>query len=76
MNRAQLYKTVGLLLLFSFAAQAATAVIMLLKIRVPHMQAVFQVHQYNGLLMVILALMHVILNWGWIKANVLKIKGV
>jgi len=74
MGRMTLYKTVGLVLLCSFAVQATTAVIILMKIRVPHVQMVFKIHEYNGLFMVIFAVTHIILNWGWLKANVFGIK--
>jgi hypothetical protein len=69
MKPAGFYKTVGAVLLVSFTVQAVTAIIMLLHIRVPHVQLVFQVHEYNGLFMVIVAATHIVLNWGWLKAN-------
>ena len=74
MSKGQLYKTVGVVLLFSLFVQALTAVIMFLHIRVPHVQLVFKVHTYNGMFMFIVAGTHIVLNWGWIKANFLKKK--
>ena len=72
MNRAQLYKTVGAMLLLSFLVQALTAIIIVLRIKVPHTQLVFEIHEYNGMLMIVVAAMHVVLNWGWLKANFFK----
>jgi len=58
--------------LLSFLVQALTAIIIVLRIKVPHMQLVFEVHEYNGMLMIVAAAMHVVLNWGWLKANFFK----
>jgi len=65
-------RVVNMALLFSFILQAVTSIVMLLKIKLPHLQLVFEVHEYNGLLMIIAASMHIALNWGWIKANFFK----
>lgn len=73
MNK-RLYNTVGLALLCSFTIQAFTAVIIVLRIRVPHVQTVFKVHEYNGMLMIAIAVSHIILNWGWMKASLFKKK--
>ena len=72
MSRVQLYKAVGAILLLSFLVQAVTAIIIVLRIKVPHTQMIFEIHEYNGMFMIIVASMHVVLNWGWIKANFFK----
>jgi hypothetical protein len=30
---------------------------------------VFEVHELNGVLFIALVLTHIVLNWGWVKAN-------
>jgi succinate dehydrogenase/fumarate reductase cytochrome b subunit len=34
----------------------------------------FDLHRINGAILLITALVHLILNWTWIKTNVLKLK--
>jgi hypothetical protein len=36
------------------------------------MQTIFEVHEHNGVLLIALAIIHIVLNWGWIKTNFLK----
>ena len=35
-------------------------------------QTVFEAHEHNGVLLVALAVTHLTLNWGWVKANYFK----
>lgn len=72
MNRMRLLKTINLLLFISFLMQGVSSIIIFFRIKVPHTRAVFEFHEYNGLALVTLALIHITLNWGWIKANFLK----
>ena len=72
MNKFVALRIVNMVLFFSFMLQVITSVIILLKIRLPYTQLVFEVHEYNGLLMIIAAATHITLNWGWIKANFFK----
>ncbi len=72
MNKMSALRVVNAALLFSFILQAATSIIIFMKMKVPHRELVFETHEYNGLFMIILAATHIALNWGWIKANFLK----
>ena len=65
-------RVVNIALLFSFILQAITSVIIVLKIRVPYRELVFETHEYNGIFMIIAAATHIVLNWGWMKANFFK----
>lgn len=49
--------------------QAVTAGIIILRLRVPHTRMVFELHELNGVLFIAVALTHIVLNWGWVKAN-------
>ncbi|MDD5439081.1 MAG: DUF4405 domain-containing protein [Candidatus Omnitrophica bacterium] len=71
MNKMKLLKIVNLCLLLSFVVQAGTGIIIYLKIRLPFRPAIFEVHTYNGLLVILLALIHLTLNWGWIRSSYL-----
>lgn len=76
MDKVKLLRIVNPILFISFMVQAATASVMVLHIRVPHLRSIMELHEYNGILMVILVAIHVTLNWGWIRANFFKkIKG-
>ena len=71
MNKFGFLKIVNPLLALSFLVQAVTVVFMLLG-QGPAWK--IKVHVFNGLAFLLLALLHIILNWGWIKANILKSK--
>ena len=60
--------TVNLVLLISFTIQAVAGVALFFY---PGPEALVQVHRYNGLAFVVLALLHTWYNRGWIRANFL-----
>lgn len=72
MNKILTLRVVNMVLFFSFVLQVITSIIIFFKIRLPNMEAIFEFHEYNGLLMILLALVHITLNWGWIRANFFK----
>jgi len=72
MNKAVALRIVNMALLFSFTIQAVTGIIMSLGIKTHHARLIFEIHEHNGLLMIIIVAMHIALNWGWIRANFLK----
>ena len=72
MDKVKLLRIVNPILFISFIVQATTASIMVLRIRVPHLRSILELHEYNGILMIILVAIHVTLNWGWIRANFFK----
>ena len=72
MNKAVALRIVNMTLFFSFVTQVITSIIILLRIKIPHTQLTFEIHEYNGLFMLIIAVVHITLNWGWIKANFFK----
>ena len=74
MNKAAHMRPVNLILAISFVMQAITSLIIFFHIKVPRRWGIFDIHVYNGLLMLCLALIHLWLNWGWIKANYFKAK--
>jgi hypothetical protein len=56
-------------LIVSFVAQAVTGAIMLMRIKAPAMQFVFEFHEHNGLFLIAAVAAHVTLNRGWIRQN-------
>ena len=72
MNKMLALRAVNIILFFSFILQVITSVIIFFKIRLPYRELVFEVHEYNGLFMIIVAVIHITLNWGWINANFFK----
>ncbi len=71
MNKIKLLKLVNPVLGISFLLQAISAVTMVLG-KAPRW--LYKLHIINGLIFIIIAIVHVTLNWGWIKANILKKK--
>ena len=72
MNKAGALRIVNAALFFSFVLQVITSIIILLRIKLPNAQLVFEVHEYNGIFMIMMVATHITLNWGWIKANFFK----
>ena len=72
MNKAVALRIVNTVLFFSFILQAFTSIIILLRLKTHYARLIFEVHEYNGIFMIIIAATHIILNWGWIKANFFK----
>jgi hypothetical protein len=71
-NKAIALRIVNMTLFFSFTIQVITSVLILLRIKTHYTQAIFEIHEYNGVFMIIVAATHITLNWGWIKANFFK----
>ncbi|MFA5146735.1 MAG: hypothetical protein WC515_05135 [Candidatus Omnitrophota bacterium] len=69
MNKPGLLKAVNTALFLSALVQASTGLVFLLHIKTPYIKELFEVHEYNGALLVLLICAHITLNWGWIKAN-------
>jgi hypothetical protein len=71
MKKAKVLKVVNLLLFIVFVFQASTGI--------GHSyidDGLFSViHKTGGLLLLVFAVTHLVLNWGWIKQNYLKVKG-
>ena len=78
--RARLFKVATILLAASFFVQAITVIGMVFfrepALRAGILSALSEIHEYNGFLFTALVLVHLYLNWGWVKANILKKRGV
>lgn len=74
MDKVKLLRIVNPVLFLSFVVQAVTVSVILLRIRIPHLRAIIELHEYNGIVMITLVSIHIILNWGWIRANFFKAK--
>ena len=74
MNRAKLLKISVLLLVISFLVQAVTGICIaflegaLSKIGI--LEPITEIHEYNGFVFVALVFVHLLFNWGWIRANI------
>ena len=78
MNRLALLKITNLVLFLSVAVQAATGLSLLftgLIIKIGLLGLILDIHKYNGIIFVLLAISHISQNWGWIRMNILKAKG-
>lgn len=68
MNKVKILRWVNPVLFVLLLIQMTTVLIMFFQIGVPNLQFVFQLHEYNGLLLVLTAFTHLILNWSWVRA--------
>ena len=78
MNRFDALRKLNPVLVVLSFVQAATGGIFLLApfdFNDPSAGPLYYVHRINGVLLVVLIVVHVVLNWGWIKANVFKRSG-
>lgn len=72
MNRQKLLRLLNPVLFLSILLQAVTAAVMILGLKAPFSLDVFELHERNGVLLIVLAVAHLALNWGWVRANYLK----
>ncbi|MBF0478044.1 MAG: hypothetical protein HQL26_01040 [Candidatus Omnitrophica bacterium] len=72
MNKNNILRSINLILVFSFLIQGLTIVFMLFDMKFLNPKLVFAWHKYNGLVLIALILLHVTLNFSWIKTNYFK----
>ncbi len=70
MSKNFLLKIINLILLVLFISQACSG---LFHHALSH-KSFEIIHEGGGIILVIIAILHLILNWGWIRANYLKVK--
>ena len=70
MSKSVLLRAVNYLLFISFAIQAIAGLILFFSPDSSEMIA--QIHKYNGVALTILVLLHIALNWGWVKSVFIK----
>ena len=74
MNKQKTLKWLNLALFALFAVQAVTGVLAFTGL-LENAEVAGEVHEYAGLAMVVIVLMHLWLNWGWVKLNFFKKRG-
>ena len=72
MNKTAALRIVNMVLVFSFIVQVITVIIIFFKIKTNFSHLVFEVHEHNGIFMIMVVATHITLNWGWIKTNFLR----
>ena len=73
MTKAELFKWSVIALLISAAIQALTGIALFFSLLVSRpalLESVSEVHEYNGLVMAVLVIIHISFNWGWIKNHI------
>ncbi|MDD5223009.1 MAG: DUF4405 domain-containing protein [bacterium] len=68
MKKVKALKIVNLLLFLAFIFQALTGIGQI----IIDADLLPLIHKLGGVLLLIFAVIHLILNWGWVKANFLK----
>jgi hypothetical protein len=74
MNKNEMLKSVNLVLALSFIVQALTGLCIFFALKGEFMEIIEESHKYNGLILLLAALAHIYLNWGWIKNTYLKVR--
>jgi hypothetical protein len=72
MNRLKWLVAVNQVLFLSVFLQIATGVMLFFDMFISRSELISRVHAYNGFLFAGLLVMHLALNWGWIKSNFFK----
>lgn len=72
MIKSQILRWANGFLMLSFLVQLVTGLVMFFKLRGPFVGNLYELHEYNGLLVVMLVVIHIFLNWNWIKMDFLK----
>jgi hypothetical protein len=74
MDKTKMLQIVNPILFLVVMLQALSGLIFIFHLQVLPMAFVGEFHEYNGLVLVALALVHLALNWGWVKSNFLRKK--
>jgi hypothetical protein len=69
MDKMKLLKKLNPVLGISFLLQAISVVFMVLGMAPGWL---YKAHAFNGMIFIIIVLVHITLNWSWIKANFFK----
>ena len=74
MNKAKLLKATNFILIILAVIQISTSLMLFFRLFMSDprvFKAVIKIHVNNGLAFILVALIHLFLNWGWVKANFL-----
>jgi hypothetical protein len=77
MNKTKLLKLTNIILMISFVIQVMTSMILYFHLfdSHPHLfKIALKTHMNNGMLLIAVAFVHLILNWGWVRSSLLKRK--
>jgi low temperature requirement protein LtrA len=70
MKKNTALKTVNVLVAFAFAVLAASSGMSKI---IPDLSPVlFKIHEFTGYVFFLLVIMHIFLNWSWVKTNFFK----
>ena len=75
MNKAASLKVTNLFLFISMLAQLFTGIILFFDLftgKAKLFEMIIRIHRYNGFILALLVVIHLILNWGWIKMQFFK----
>ena len=62
-------KIVNPILFIVLSVQACTGLIFILRLKTSYLRTIAEIHEYNGMFLVGVAILHVTLNWNWIRLN-------
>lgn len=75
MKNTVVLKLINPLLFLSMSVQVATGLVLMFGLFVSSpviFSAITELHEHNAILLIILILIHLSLNWGWVRANFFK----
>lgn len=67
MNKNMFLKVLNPIMFISFLLQAFTAIVMVF-FEEAGTRSIHEIHEYNGMLLMVLVVMHLSLNWTWVKS--------
>jgi hypothetical protein len=72
MNKLKWLRRLNIILFLSLLVQVATSLLMFFRLFMSQFGVFSEVHEYNGILFVVLVIAHLGFNWGWVRANIIK----
>jgi len=72
MNKLKLLIVLNVVLFFSLLLQILTGIILFFNMLLSVDEFISRVHGYNGFILVGLIVIHIALNWGWVKKQILS----
>ena len=74
MNKVKALRVVNIFLIVTAVIQIVTSLILFFRLMPAHAGVIVKIHVHNGIAFIAIALIHLTLNFDWVKAQYLSFK--
>jgi hypothetical protein len=69
MNKVKWLKVLNPILFISLVVQIVTSIMIVMRLFMSKINAILEIHENNGIFLIVLIVGHLFLNWGWVKST-------